>query len=156
MAIAAGDTVTVEYTGRLDDGSVFDTSQRSVAETAGLLEAQPDRSFDPLTVDIGAGELIDGFEDALVGLEAGDEVTVEIPPEEAYGAWEEDRVNDIPREEIDPLVGNQSIEAGDFLQTERGTMQEVLHVDDEIVRVDFNHRLAGEVLEFEIEVVDVE
>lgn len=155
MAITAGDTVTVEYTGRLDDGTVFDTSRREVAETAGFADEQPGRTFEPLTVDIGAGELIEGFEDALFGQAAGDELTVTIPPEDAYGEWDEERVSDIPREEIDSALGGRDISEGDFLQTQQGTMQEVLAVDDEVVRVDFNHRLAGETLEFEIEIVDV-
>lgn len=155
MAITAGDTVTVEYTGRLEDGTLFDTSRREDAEDAGLTEADPNRTFEPLSVDIGAGELIDGFEDALLGLEEGDSVTETIPPDDGYGEWEDDRVEEFDREEIDSLIGNRDIEEGDFLQTERGTMQEVLHVDDDHVRVDFNHRLAGETLEFDIEVVDV-
>lgn len=155
MTITEGDTVTVEYVGRFEDGTVFDTSKRTVAEEAGLDDEQPARSFDPLTVEVGAGELIEGFDAALPGLDVGDSVTVTIPPEKAYGEWDAERIREFDRDEIDRLVGNRPIEEGTFLQTSQGTLQEVLHVDDEVVEVDFNHRLAGKTLEFDIEVVDI-
>lgn len=156
MAIESGDTVTIEYTGKLDDGTVFDTTRREVAEEAGLLEEGAPQEFEPMTVEVGEGNLIEGFESALEGLEAGASVSVTLQPEEAYGEWDEDRIREFEREEIDRLVGNQPITEGSYLQTQQGTMQEILHVDDEIVKVDFNHRLAGDVLQFDIEVVDIE
>lgn len=63
MSITTGNSVTLEYTGRLDDGTVFDSSPESVAEEAGLGEAQPDREYTPLTVDVGAGQVIEGMEE---------------------------------------------------------------------------------------------
>lgn len=156
MTISEGDTVTVDYVGRFEDGTVFDTSRQSVAESSGLLEQQPDRTFDPLTIEIGAGELIDGFESALFDLEAGDEVSVTIPPTDAYGEWDEDRVRSFSRDEIDQIVRERDVEEGMYLESHQGTFHEVVSVSDTVVEVDFNHRLAGETLEFEIEVIEVE
>lgn len=155
MAIESGDSVEIEFTGRTADGAVFDTSHASVAEEAGLTDAQPDREYEPLTVEVGAGEIIQGLEQSLLGLEDGDSPTVTIPPEDAYGEWSEEHVHEYEAEEFEQLAGGQPVEAGDFVQTEKGALAEIVHADEEVVRVDFNHGLAGETLEFDIEIVDV-
>lgn len=155
MTIVTGDTVTVEYTGRRDDGTVFDTTDEAVAEEAGLLAAQPDREFDSLTIEIGADEIVDGFEAALVGLEEGASPTVRLPPEKGYGEWNEDRVRDYERDEFEQMVGGQTPVEGAGLETESGHVAEIIGVDDELVRVDFNHQLADETVEFDIEIVAV-
>lgn len=155
MVIEAGDSVVIEFTGRTTDGVVFDTSRESVAEEAGLTEARPDREFGPLTVEVGAGQVIEGLEESLIGLEDGASPTVTVPPEKAYGEWTEEHVHEYDAAEFDEMVGDQTPEAGDFVQTEEGDLAEIVHVDDEVVRVDFNHGLAGETLEFDIEVLDV-
>ncbi|MEE6208952.1 FKBP-type peptidyl-prolyl cis-trans isomerase [Salarchaeum sp. III] len=155
MAIETGDTVTFEYVGRLDDGTVFDTSRESVATEEGLAEEQPDREYDPLTAEVGAGQVIEGMEDGLVGLDAGETETLTIPPEEAYGEWSEERVQEFETEELTEALG-QRPEEGLYLEAQNGQPGEITHVDDDVVKVDFNPRLAGETLEFEVEVVDVE
>lgn len=155
MSISTGDSVTVEYTARVDDGAVFDTSRKSVADETGLAEEQSDREYGPLTIEIGSGRVIEGLEDALVGQEDGATPTVAVPPEKGYGEWTEDRVEEYDREEFIQMVGGQLPEEGAHLETEDGGLAEVVHVDDDGVRVDFNHSLAGETLEFDIEIVDV-
>lgn len=155
MPISTGDAVTVEYTGRLADGTVFDTSRKPVAEETGLIDTQPDREYGPLTVEVGAGRIIDGLEASLVGLEEGDTPTVSIPPEKGYGEWTEERVQEYEAEEFERMVGGQSPDEGDHVQTQEGGIAEIVHVDEAVVRVDFNHALAGETLEFDLEVVDV-
>lgn len=156
MAITNGDSVTIEYTGRLDDGTVFDTSRESVAEEAGLTAHQPDREYEPLTVEVGAGHLIEGLDEALVGMDTGTEATVEIPPEKGYGERSDDRIVDHERAVFEEAMGNEDPEVGMHVRTERGHIGEVRNVDSDTVRVDFNHELAGESLEFEVEVVDCE
>lgn len=156
MAITAGDSVTLEYTGRTADGTVFDTSRESVADEAGLADAQSDREFTPITVEVGEEQLIEGLEDALLGLEAGDSPTVEIPPEDAYGEWSEDEVQEYEAEEFAELVGGQTPEEGAYLETQEGGLAQIVHVDDEHVEVDFNHDLAGETLEFDVEIVSID
>lgn len=155
MAISAGDTVTVEYTGRLADGTVFDTSREAVAEETGLLEGQPGREYTPLTVEIGAERVIAGFEEALIGLEEGATPTVTIPPEKAYGEWSEDHVREYETGEFREMIGGETPEAGAYIETQDGGIAELVHVDEEVVKVDFNHELAGETLEFDISIVDV-
>ena len=155
MAITTGDTATIDYTGRLDDGRIFDTSRETVAEEAGLTDAQADREFEPLTVETGAGQIIDGLEEALVGMEAGDEDTVTIPPEKGYGEPTDDRIREYDAEEFERMTGGETPAEGAFVESPQGGMGEIVHAGSETVRVDFNHQLAGETLEFEIEVLDV-
>ena len=155
MTIATGDSVTLEYTGRLDDETVFDTSREAVAEEAGLAEAQPDREYAPLTVDVGAEQVIEGMEEGLVGLEAGETTTLTIPPEKAYGERSEERIQEFETEELREMLGGQTPEEGAYLEAQNGQHGEVVHSGEEVVRVDFNPRLAGETLTFEIEIVGV-
>ena len=154
MTITTGDDVTFEYTGRLDDGTVFDSSHESVAREAGLVETQPDREYAPLTVEVGSGHVIEGMEEGLIGMAAGETKTIEIPPEKAYGEWSEENVQEFDTDELVEMLG-QTPQEGAFLEAQNGQHGEITHVDDEVVRVDFNPDLAGETLEFEIEIVDV-
>lgn len=155
MTIATGDMVEIEYTGRTDDGTVFDTSRESVASETGLAASQPDREFTPLTVEIGNGRILGGLEDALVGLEQGTSTTVAVPPEKGYGERSDDQVREYDIEELTQSLGGQPPEEGTYLETQDGTRGEVVHVDEEIARLDFNSPLAGETLEFDIEVLSV-
>lgn len=155
MGISTGDSVTIAYTGRLDDGTVFDTSRESVAEEAGLAAEQPDREYSPLTFEAGAGTVIEGLEEALMGLEEGDTETVTIPPEKAYGEASDERVAEYDLASFTEMLGGEQPAEGTHVQTQDGTVGEVVHVGD-VVRVDFNHELAGESLEFEVEIIEVE
>jgi FKBP-type peptidyl-prolyl cis-trans isomerase 2 len=155
VTISTGDSVTLEYTGQLDDETVFDTSRRSIAEETGLAEAQPDREYTPLTVDIGDEQVIKGMEEGLIGLEAGDTETLTIPPEKAYGEPSDENIQEFETEELREMLGGQTPEEGSYLEAQNGSQGEVTHVDEEVVRVDFNPRLAGETLTFEIEIIDV-
>lgn len=135
-----GDTVQIHYTGRLEDGTVFDSSE----------------GRDPLTFKLGDGDVIPGFESAVKGMEKGESKTTEIPADEAYGPRRDDLVLNVGRQEIpeglDPEVG-QHLE----MQTQDGQKVPVLvtDVDEEKVELDANHPLAGKDLTFEIELVDV-
>jgi FKBP-type peptidyl-prolyl cis-trans isomerase 2 len=156
VTITTGDTVEIEYTGRTDDGTVFDTSRESVASDAGLTRSQSDREYTSLTVEIGAGRVLEGLEDALVGLEQETTATVAIPPEKGYGEWSEDKLQEHGVEELTRALGGQTPEEGTYLKTEDGARAEVVHVDDEVARLDFNEPLAGETLEFDVEVLAVD
>ena len=155
MTIDTGDSVTLEYTGRLDDDTVFDTSRQSVAEETGLAEAQPDREYAPLTVEIGEEQVIEGMEEGLIGLEAGETDTLTIPPEKAYGEPSDEQVQEFETAELREMLGGQTPEEGAYLEAQNGRQGEVVHVDEEVVRVDFNPALAGETLTFDVEIVDV-
>lgn len=135
-----GDTVQVHYTGKLRDGTVFDTSQ--------------DR--EPLSFKIGEQRVIPGFEKAVVGMEPGDSKTEELPPDQAYGQHREDMVMELEREQ---LPDNMEPKVGQQLQLRMQNGQEVpvviTELGDESVTIDANHPLAGKELVFEIELVEI-
>lgn len=136
-----GDTVKVHYTGKLNDGSVFDSSQ--------------DR--EPLEFTLGEGQLIPGFEDAVTGMEQGDSTTVTIPSDEAYGERRDDLELEVAKNElsdnIEPEVGMQL----QMQQQESGQAVpvQITKVEDDKVTLDANHPLAGKDLTFDIELVDI-
>jgi peptidylprolyl isomerase len=136
----SGNTVRIHYTGRLDDGTVFDSSE----------------GREPLSFTLGEGKVIPGFEAAVVGMGAGDTKSAVIPAEEAYGPRRDDLVLRVERERlpegIDPEPG-QALQ----MQTEEGQVVPVTvtEVDEAAVILDANHPLAGRDLTFEIEVVEV-
>jgi len=156
MTITDGDSVTIEYAGRLTDGTVFDTSDEALAREAGLVEENPEREFEPLTIQIGDDKVIAGLQEALLGMSEGETELVQIPPERAYGEYREDRVGEYDREEFEEMLGGREATEGVEVETEEGLPGEVVDVGPETVTVDFNHELAGETLAFEIEIVDVE
>lgn len=138
---ASGDTVKVHYTGKLDDGTVFDSS----------------REREPLEFTLDEGQIIPGFEEAVVGMEEGEETTVQIPPEKAYGPHQGEAVMEFPLEqlpdEMEPEVGMQLQLQG---QNGQAFPARVVEVEDDTITLDANHPLAGETLTFEIELVEVE
>ena len=135
----SGDTVRVHYTGTLDDGQQFDTS----------------RGGEPLTFTLGEGNVIAGFDQAVSGMEVGDEKRVTIPAEEAYGPHREELTLRVPREE---LPTDLQLYEGAQLRMEQGDQVMVVTVrslDDESVTLDANHALAGEALTFDLQLVEI-
>ena len=138
--VTNGDTVKVHYTGRLTDGTVFDTSIGS----------------DPLEFTLGQGQTIPGFEQAVIGMQVGETKTVTIPADQAYGPHREDMILEVSKDELpedlDPEVGMQ-------LQMNQGdggiTIVTITEVSETTIRIDANHPLAGQDLTFNIELVDI-
>ena len=134
-----GDTVKVHYTGTLKDGSVFDTSAER----------------EPLEFKLGEGQLIPGFEKAVIGLSEGEKTNVDIPSDEAYGEPREDLLINVPKDQlpddVEPEVGMQ-------LQVNQpdgnAVPVRITEVGDEELTLDANHPLAGKDLSFEIELVE--
>jgi peptidylprolyl isomerase len=138
--IKEGDTVKVHYTGTIADGTVFDSS----------------REREPLEFTIGQGQLIPGFEKAVVGMNVGDTNKVTIPSGEAYGDKKDDMVIDVDRGQIPPDIKPEVGQQLQIQQKDGGAIPVVItEVTDETVQLDANHPLAGQDLTFEIEVVDV-
>lgn len=156
MAITDGDSVTISYVGRLEDGTVFDTSDEQLAREVGLDEENPGRAFEPLEIKVGSGRVIEGLEAELEGMTVGEEKTLTVPPEEAYGPHTDDRVATYPREDFEEMIGDRDLVVGFEVETEDGLPGRVVDFDGNEVTVDFNHELAGETLTFDIEVLDVE
>lgn len=142
MAVKTGDTVKVDYVGTLVDGTVFDTSLKAEAQKAGL-PLRP--SYEPLEFRVGGGQMIKGFDDAVLGMRVGGEKTVRIPPAEAYGEKRTDLILEVPRSNI-----NGSVEVGNKLQAANGAVGTVTKVTASNVTIDFNHPLAGQALNFRI------
>lgn len=133
-------TVTVNYTGKLKDGSIFDSSLNEGRE--------------PLVAKLGQGNLIPGFEKGLLDMEVGDKKTIEIPFNEAYGVVREELVAEIPKDRVP-----ENVEVGQMLQTmtEQGPMNVIVkEIKEDNVVLDANHPLAGEDLIFDLEVISVE
>ena len=136
-----GDIVEVHYTGTLENGTVFDTS-------AGR---------EPLNFTLGEGQMIPGFEQAVLGMKIGESKTVTIPADEAYGPYRDDMIRVVNREDLqpglDPYVGQQLQGYQPSGEISVGT---VTNVTDTTITVDFNHHLAGEDLTFEIELMSIQ
>jgi peptidyl-prolyl cis-trans isomerase B (cyclophilin B) len=151
MAVNEGDTVRVEYVGRFEDGQAFDSSREQVALDASI--HHPDREYEPLEFEVGAGEVVQGFDEGIVGMEEGETEEITVPPEKGYGERSEENVVEYEREEFREALGEEP-EVGMHIHTQ-DAHGDVVEVEDETVVVDFNHELAGETLVFEIEVVEV-
>lgn len=137
----SGNTVQVHYTGKLSDGTVFDSS----------------RDREPLEFAIGEGQIIPGFEQAVIGMEPGESKTAEIPSDQAYGPHREEMVLEVDREQIPEDI---EVEAGQQLQVQHPSGQMipvvVTNVAESKVTLDANHPLAGQDLTFDIELVKVD
>ena len=135
-----GDTVNVHYTGKLGDGTVFDTS----------------RSRHPLQFTIGKGQVIAGFEQAVAGMNPGESKTVTIPVDQAYGQRREDMLVTMERSklpaDLDPKVG-QRLELTQM--DDQNILVTVTAVTDQTMTLDANHPLSGKVLVFEIELIGI-
>ena len=153
--IEPGDRVAVEYVGRFEDGTVFGTSEYAVAAEHDLAAAEdrdPDE-YGPLTFTVGEGEVIEGLDDAVRGMTVGEEATITVPPEAAYGEVREDRLREYEREAFEAMVDGEA-EVGLHVHAQNGLHGDVVAVREDTVEVDFNHELAGRTLVFEIEIFD--
>lgn len=135
-----GDVVRIHYTGRLSDGTEFDSS----------------RGRDPLQFEIGAGQIIEGLDRKISDMEEGSKETVTIPAAEAYGEHRPEQVQDIPRTaipaQIEPAPGMQ-LQA--TTQAGQPVPVTVVGVTDDTVTLDANHPLAGRDLVFDVELLEI-
>lgn len=156
-----GDKVLINYTGTLEDGSVFDTT---IKET-GCCDDNADCCEDddgcgcetgPMELTIGAEDFFPQIEEALVGMAPGEKKTVTIPAEDAFGEYDEEEVFSISRDqltgEIEPEVGMELELTGDDDEPVEVT---VVEVSADTITVDANHPLAGEDITYEIELLEI-
>jgi len=133
-----GDTLKVHYTGRLEDGNVFDSSLNEGRE--------------PLEVTLGQGMLIPGFESGLIGMSLGEKKTIEIEPEQAYGFRRDEMTNEVPKSYVPEGVKVDDMLTG---QSAQGPINvRVAEIKEDTVVLDANHPLAGKKLIFDLEVVE--
>ncbi|MGZ0747398.1 FKBP-type peptidyl-prolyl cis-trans isomerase [Haloparvum sp. AD34] len=156
MTVDRGDRVRLDYVGRFEDGSVFATTKEAVAAEHDLIEAgDGERSgFSPLTFTVGRGEVIEGLDEGVVGLAAGEEATITVPPEAAYGEVDETKRREYDPEAFEAMVG-QPPEIGLHVEAQNDLHGNVTAITDDAVAVDFNHELAGKTLVFDVRVLDV-
>lgn len=132
--VEKGDRVFVHYTGTLEDGTVFDSSEGKT----------------PLEFDAGVGRMISGFDAAVMGMKVGEEKTVRISAKDAYGPYNESLVISVPKSSVPGTA-----KANDTLYT-GGRPVKVVAVGDSAVIIDVNHPLAGKDLTFRIKMVKIE
>jgi len=135
--VKEGNTVKVHYTGKFEDDKVFDSSKER----------------EPISFKVGAGMMIPGFENGVVGLKEGESKTLKITPEDGYGQRNNELINEIPLERLP-----EGVTKGALLQaqTEQGPMNVVVsEVKEKTAMIDANHPLAGKNLVFDIELVEI-
>ncbi len=147
--VEKGNTISVDYVGKLEDDTVFDTSIKEAAVKAGIYNEM--RNYEPLTFTVGAGQMITGFDEGVVGMEVGEKKILKIPPGEAYGEYDPELSRELPIETV-----NFTPEVGMQLATNTGLRGTVTEVGEKSFIVDFNHELAGKTLIFEVTVVSME
>ncbi|VVB66322.1 FKBP-type peptidyl-prolyl cis-trans isomerase [Candidatus Gugararchaeum adminiculabundum] len=150
LVVQAGDNVSVEYIGKLENGTVFDTNMQDEAVKAGL----PLRPvYEPLQFTAGAGRMIKGFDEGVIGMKVGETKTLTIAPEDAYGQPDPKKIISV---ELSKIPNGDKLKVGDTLYTAQGMPGKVIAIDNGNAEIDFNHQLAGKTLVFEVTVKGIE
>jgi peptidylprolyl isomerase len=135
-----GDTVKINFTGKLEDGSVFGSTTNQ----------------EPLEFKLGEGQILPGVEKGIEGMNVGESKTIKVPPEQAYGQHRKELVEEVGRDQfpkdIEPKVGQRFNVPQSNGQT---TVVRVVNVSESMVTLDANHPLAGKDLTFELELLDI-
>ena len=139
--VKKGDKVKIEYVGSLEDGTVFDSSDKHEA---------------PLEFKVGAGQLIKGFDDAVLGMKKGEEKKITLKPNDAYGELNPELIKELPK---NCFPADQDIQPGMMfmmgLQDGRKIQVRISKVSEDTVTVDLNPPLAGKTLIFKIKIIDI-
>lgn len=151
MPVKNGEFVKLEYTGKVQEtGDVFDTTDEKVAEEAGIFVEN--KSYGAIPIIVGAGHLLKGLDEELIDLEEGDEKTISLTPEEAFGERDPKLVQLIPMKEFKKQ--GMKPEVGMTISSE-GVTGKIRSISGGRVRVDFNHELAGKSLEYHVKVAEI-
>ena len=139
--VESGNTVSVHYCGTLNDGTEFDSSYNR---------------GEPITFEVGAGQMISGFDSAVVGMAVGEEKNINIAAAQAYGVRNEEHVQDVP---ITSFPQDYEFVEGTMVQGQQPNGQtflaKIVGRDTHTVKLDFNHPLAGQDLNFKIELMNI-
>ncbi len=140
MGVHKGDTVTIHYRGRFDNGEEFDNSF----------------SRDPVVFTVGNGQVVEAIDQGVEGLEPGERRVIKVTPENGFGPRRDELIRSVPK----TMLGDQVVSPGEAveIQTDEGEVliAEVKDVDNESVTFDLNHPLAGRDIEFEVELLAIE
>ncbi len=145
MPVKNTNMVKVEYEGKFDDGTIFDSS------------AQHDGK--PLQFQVGAHQVIEGFEKAVLGKELGEEIKIRLEPSEAYGDYDPKKIQKVPKDQFPPeqtpeigMMLQMQNQHGDHVHTIIAVIKEV---GEKEITLDLNHPMAGKVLNFKMKIVDI-
>ena len=158
-----GDTVRIDYTGKLDDGSVFDST---IESELGPEECETDECTDdecgcgceagPMELTIGEGKFLPQVEEALIGMAPGEQKTIVIAAAEAFGAYDESKVFALSREDLPadfkPAIGDDLVLTN---EDEEDIGVTVIEMNDKEITFDANHPLAGEDLTFDVQLLEI-
>ncbi|MFI5383573.1 MAG: peptidylprolyl isomerase [Methanosarcina thermophila] len=148
--VKKGDYILIDYTGKLEDGTVFDTTSKEKALEAGIYDEKKD--YRPLFFRVDARQVIKGIDQGVLGMKEGEEKTLIIPPEDAYGEYKDYLVQTIPLVRLElqtpPKPGEKIITPG-------GREVRVLNSTETAATLDFNHELAGKTLILKIKLVSI-
>lgn len=148
MAIEEGDFIRLNYTGKVQEtGDIFDTTYEEVAEEAGL--KTENKTFGPIPIAVGVGHVLKGLDKGLVGMEVGEEKTIEVAPEDGFGLRDPKLLQLVPmrefqRQNMKPQVG--------MTITMEGQPGKIRSISGGRVTVDFNHEFAGKTLLYDVKV----
>ncbi|MEK6921350.1 MAG: peptidylprolyl isomerase, partial [Nanoarchaeota archaeon] len=134
MTIKEGSKVTLHYTGTRDDGSVFDSSE----------------GREPLTFTVGQHQVICGFEEGVIGMEVGEEKTIDMTPEHGYGERHEQMVQKVPNNLFKDFTPEKGQQIGLMSKDGRQMTATVVAIENDIITLDLNHQLAGKNLHFKV------
>lgn len=137
--VKKGDKIKVDYTGSLEDGKVFDSSEKH---------------GQPLEFEAGAGVVVKGFDNAVIGMSVGEEKTVTLKSEEAYGEPNPQAIQKVPVDKF-PKEAKEGMMIGVPLANGQQIPARIIKVDEKEVTIDMNHLLAGKTLIFKIKIVEI-
>ncbi|MFX1411353.1 MAG: peptidylprolyl isomerase [Promethearchaeota archaeon] len=140
MSIKKGEWIKVDYVGTFDDGTIFDSTEKS--------------GGNPLKFQVGMGQLIKGFDDSVIGKNIGEEYTIKLKPAEAYGEYKEGLTQKVPKDQFpkdqEPQPGMMLVVMGPQGQM----LASIKKIEEDDVIIDLNHPMAGKVLNFKIKIVE--
>jgi len=139
MVVKKGDKIKVDYEGSLEDGKVFDASSKHGK---------------PLEFEAGEGVVVKGFDEAVIGMSVGEEKTVTLKPEDAYGEPNEMAIQTVPKDKF-PAEGKVGMMVGVPLPNGQQIPARITKINDKEVTLDMNHLLAGKTLIFKIKIVEI-
>ena len=149
-SIKNGDTVTINYVGKLENGQVFATTNETVAKEEGIYSSDVD--YKPFTFTVGEGQTIAGVDEGIVGMAEGEQKEIKVPPEKGFGLPDERLIRKI---EMEAFERNQiKPKKGMVIRTQEGSGL-IVDVQPDFALLDFNHPLSGRTLVFEVTVEDV-
>jgi len=143
LSVNNGDTIKIDYEVKLEDGTTFDSTDMHDSE---------------FEFEVGSGQIIEGFENEIIGMEVGEEKEFQLQPENAYGEPKEEMVRSIPRDQV-PEDSDNQLQTGMMLAVAlpNGTQipAQVLEITEDTVTLDMNHPLAGQILNFKVKVNEI-